>query len=37
MKKYIKERTDMDLETYLEEVKKGNRIESDSPAHQIMH
>lgn len=27
----------MDLETYLEEVKKGNRIESDSPAHQIMH
>lgn len=27
----------MDLETYLEEVKKGNRIEADSPAHQIMH
>src|SRR5699024_9599640 len=27
----------MDLETYLEEVKKGNRIESDSPAHQVMH
>src|SRR5699024_5295844 len=37
MKKNKKERTDMDLETYLEEVKKGNRIESDSPAHQIMH
>lgn len=37
MKKYIKERTDMDLETYLEEVKKGNRIEADSPAHQVMH
>lgn len=27
----------MDLETYLEEVKKGNRIEADSPAHQVMH
>lgn len=27
----------MDLETYLEEVKKGNRIEADSQAHQIMH
>ncbi|MFV8290729.1 sugar O-acetyltransferase [Aerococcus viridans] len=27
----------MDLETYLEEVKKGNRIQADSQAHKIMH